>query len=670
MPGRLLRRSLWGIREPGFAGPGPADRRGLRRGCTHTEAGGAAWLVLLWLLCRRIAPALLLCAWPVEANSADVQLLQSRGGGPLLAVHNADPGPRGSGRVALTLGHAANAVTIRTPESRDALLPFLWTTEVGGSFAVRDWIGVGASTQAHHATWNNQATTVGLGDTSVWAVVREPASGYAIRALVERTAAQPISLLGQSAVVMSLARAIEHPWGDVGWHVAARLQSKDELPGTTVGNRLEAAVGVAPQLRPWLHGDVEVLGTMPLGVPHSMRDLPLEVLTGARLRASEGVDFRLAVGAGITRGLGTPSYRAVGGVVFQGHEPRDRDSDGRVNLLDLCPDRPEDHDRFRSFDACPDPDNDRDSIMDTRDRCPMDAEVFNDFLDADGCPDALATWRVSISPRHDSRVSVHWAGESDAWLPGDSFARALHPGVHELVAEAPGHHTLHLRVFLDEGEQRADVLRLEPIQWGSLRVIVVDGDGHPIRGAEILVADQRITTDGDGMWAGTVAAGTAELTVRADNYVEAAVTSDIFPGARSELRVVLERRRVRLVLGQLDISGQAAFDTDEDVLGPGDEQWLSELAAWLRQHSEIRLVRVEGHADALGSSSYNFELSERRARAVQRALVHRGIDPKRLQAVGSGEAETWSGAFRRVSFTVLVTDESGPPQGPAESGPM
>ena len=46
---------------------------------------------------------------------------------------------------------------------------------------------------------------------------------------------------------------------------------------------------------------------------------------------------------------------------------------------------------------------------------------------------------------------------------------------------------------------------------------------------------------------------------------------------------------------------------------------------------------IAGHTDASGAAGYNRELSERRAETVKKYLVDRGIDPQRLETIGSGE---------------------------------
>ncbi len=50
-------------------------------------------------------------------------------------------------------------------------------------------------------------------------------------------------------------------------------------------------------------------------------------------------------------------------------------------------------------------------------------------------------------------------------------------------------------------------------------------------------------------------------------------------------------------------------------------------------------ILVTGHTDTVGSASYNQRLSNRRARAVTKALVAKGIPSKAISSVGVGETE-------------------------------
>lgn len=61
---------------------------------------------------------------------------------------------------------------------------------------------------------------------------------------------------------------------------------------------------------------------------------------------------------------------------------------------------------------------------------------------------------------------------------------------------------------------------------------------------------------------------------------------------------------------------------------------LRRQADWIRQFPEVRF-RVYGHADAVGSSSYNRALGRRRAEAVVAFFASQGISRERLEALVS-----------------------------------
>ena len=96
------------------------------------------------------------------------------------------------------------------------------------------------------------------------------------------------------------------------------------------------------------------------------------------------------------------------------------------------------------------------------------------------------------------------------------------------------------------------------------------------------------------------------------------------------------------------------------------------VAKVLREHPEIKLVRIEGHTDSFGNPGGNKRLSERRAQSVQRWLIARGkIDAGRLQARGYGQDkpiatnDTKEGRQRnrRVVFTI-VQNNAAPSETP------
>ncbi len=67
---------------------------------------------------------------------------------------------------------------------------------------------------------------------------------------------------------------------------------------------------------------------------------------------------------------------------------KDTDGDGYPDVIDLCPEDPEDGKQPKPSDGCPDmPDRDGDGIPDVVDKCPDDPEDKDGIDDRDGCPE-------------------------------------------------------------------------------------------------------------------------------------------------------------------------------------------------------------------------------------------------------------------------------------------
>jgi len=77
------------------------------------------------------------------------------------------------------------------------------------------------------------------------------------------------------------------------------------------------------------------------------------------------------------------------------------------------------------------------------------------------------------------------------------------------------------------------------------------------------------------------------------------------------------------------------FDFDKATLRP-------ESRAALMQHAESlqnspRNVRLEGHADELGTREYNMALGERRAKAIKEFLTMQGVSAGLIEVISYGE---------------------------------
>jgi outer membrane protein OmpA-like peptidoglycan-associated protein len=109
----------------------------------------------------------------------------------------------------------------------------------------------------------------------------------------------------------------------------------------------------------------------------------------------------------------------------------------------------------------------------------------------------------------------------------------------------------------------------------------------------------------------------------------------------SELKAKKTDRGMVLTLGDV------LFDTGRATLKPGAYATVDRLATVLKEGAD-RKVMIEGHTDSVGSDDYNQELSQRRAAAVQTALLERGVRAEQITALGKGE-----------TFPVASNDDPG-----------
>ena len=78
------------------------------------------------------------------------------------------------------------------------------------------------------------------------------------------------------------------------------------------------------------------------------------------------------------------------------------------------------------------------------------------------------------------------------------------------------------------------------------------------------------------------------------------------------------------------------FAFDKWTLDDGAQTKLLTLVKQLQEQPEMT-VELEGYTDSTGASAYNIQLSQRRAEAVRRFLVEKGIDLPRIHNIGLGD---------------------------------
>lgn len=97
-----------------------------------------------------------------------------------------------------------------------------------------------------------------------------------------------------------------------------------------------------------------------------------------------------------------------------------------------------------------------------------------------------------------------------------------------------------------------------------------------------------------------------------------------------ELNAKMTSRGLVLTLGDV------LFGVNKAALMAGAQRSMEKLVDFLAEN-ETRKVLIEGHTDNVGSSTYNLDLSLRRANAVAEVLKAKGVDASRIVTKGYGE---------------------------------
>ncbi len=275
----------------------------------------------------------------------------------------------------------------------------------------------------------------------------------------------------------------------------------------------------------------------------------------------------------------------------------DRDKDGIPDTKDACPDDPEDKDGFADADGCPEPDNDGDGICDDH-------------------PDVQGRLR-------------HFAGKCEGRDKCTGTEADKANGFAKTKEDKDG---------FEDGDGCPD-----PDNDGDKIC-----DGNPdIQGH---LAEWAGTCQGKDQCSGADAD-------KANNFANTKETYNNYQdtdGCPDKLRLVVVTAK------RIEIKQKIYFDFNKARIKPVSYPVLDEVAKVLLDHPSMR-VEIQGHTDSRGSRRYNKRLSQRRAEAVRRYLIRKGVDPGRLIARGYGEDRpiatnrTAAGREknRRVEFHIL-----------------
>jgi outer membrane protein OmpA-like peptidoglycan-associated protein len=119
--------------------------------------------------------------------------------------------------------------------------------------------------------------------------------------------------------------------------------------------------------------------------------------------------------------------------------------------------------------------------------------------------------------------------------------------------------------------------------------------------------------------------------------------------------------RVEVKETKIEIRDKIQFEYNKAVISQTSFELMDEIAAVIKDHPELKKIRIEGHASADGNPRWNKKLSAQRANAVMHYLVDHGVSADELTAQGFGSERpiadnaTADGREqnRRVEFTIL-----------------
>lgn len=233
-------------------------------------------------------------------------------------------------------------------------------------------------------------------------------------------------------------------------------------------------------------------------------------------------------------------------------------------------------------------DCDGDGLLDPDDKkCPCEAENYNGYQDEDGCPDDPDTDGDGITDSKDSCVLV--PEDKDGYLDDDGC-----PDIDN---------DLDTILDVNDKDSTGKSCANDPEDPDGYE----DTDGCP-----------EPDNDKDTV---------IDLEDQCPN--EPGVVGGDKPGCPKKPSLVIVTEK------EIKITQQIHFEFDRDKIRPDSFPILDAIVEVLQQNPKIK-IEIQGHTDNKGAAAYNKKLSDRRAAAVRKYLVTKGIEEGRLTSKGYG----------------------------------
>jgi outer membrane protein OmpA-like peptidoglycan-associated protein len=192
-----------------------------------------------------------------------------------------------------------------------------------------------------------------------------------------------------------------------------------------------------------------------------------------------------------------------------------------------------------------------------------------------------------------------------------------------------------------KGAHGATASKIKPTKTeAAMKLFVVDKDKGPVKGVVIFLTGPDKAkhyadpTDSEGYTELLVPVGQKyDITYLSLGRGEIAATVPVADEPNQSVKLTLRYKRE--TARPFILSG-INFDTAKATIRPESFPRLDAVVDFMVHKKDAR-VEISGHTDNVGNAAANKTLSEKRAQACRSYLVSKGIDKKRLDAVGFGD---------------------------------
>ncbi|MBE0612029.1 MAG: OmpA family protein [Burkholderiales bacterium] len=122
------------------------------------------------------------------------------------------------------------------------------------------------------------------------------------------------------------------------------------------------------------------------------------------------------------------------------------------------------------------------------------------------------------------------------------------------------------------------------------------------------------------------------------NYVAPKPVAAIVPPAPQVVAAMTPPPAPKPVAEKLTLDADTLFDFDKATLRPAGRDTLDAFVGKLKDITPETIMTI-GHADRIGTPTYNQRLSEQRVATVKDYMVSKGVEANRIYTEGKGESQ-------------------------------